>query len=291
MFFAAVFFLCICVRNVRWWIFSAVLQVAQKAARLQGGLGADAVEVHVGVIDRLQGVVVPFGLLQRGHRLLTQKRHHSGLEAEARFPLCFRHGVQADAAVGLFPIIHSRAGGDERQAQAGNQEMFYTGRVLRRGTDDGIPALFRRRGMELGQSRARQFPSVGKLIDPGTKGIHAVEAPDAALMCDTAEKAAGGTAFLVPLDPELPGDDALDAAVQTFPVEGFRHGGHRVQFYLTGGFQAVVSPDVGRFIGMGAGLDLGGGVFSGGEVVEAAQVYITVDCGGVLGLDDMGVSN
>lgn len=53
----------------------------------------------------------------------------------------------------------------------------------------------------------------------------------------------------------------------------------------------MVGPDVGGFVGVGAGLDFLRGVLGGGEVVEAAQVHVAVHGGGVLGFDDVGVSN
>ena len=53
----------------------------------------------------------------------------------------------------------------------------------------------------------------------------------------------------------------------------------------------MVRPDIGGFVSAGTGFDFLRRIFGGSEVVEAAQVYVAVDGGGVLGFDDMGVSN
>ena len=200
--------------------FFALFQVAEQTARLQCRLGPNAVEVHIGIVDRFQGVVVPLGILQCVHRLLPEQRGHPGLKAEAGSPLRLRQGVQADAAVGLPAVIHPRAGGDEGQPQAGNQQVLHAVQVLRRGTDNGVPSLLRRRRVEPGQGSARQLPRVGKLVDLGAQDVYAVKPPNAALVGQAAQEAAGSLSPLVPPGPDFPGDNALDPAVQAFGVEG-----------------------------------------------------------------------
>ena len=145
--------------------------------------------------------------------------------------------------------------------------------------------------MEPRQRRACKLPAVCKFVDLWTQYIHAVKTPNAAFMGDTAKKTAGGPSALITPGPQLTGDDTADPVVQTLCVEGlgcFRYG---VQLYLTRRFQAVIGADVGRFIGVGFGLDLLCLRFRRRDVVVFAQVYIPVYRRRILRLDDVGVSN
>ncbi len=50
----------------------------------------------------------------------------------------------------------------------------------------------------------------------------------------------------------------------------------------------MIGPDIGGFVGVGTGLNLFCGSFSGSKIVETAQVHIPVYGGGILGFDDVG---
>ena len=140
----------------------------QQPGRLQGRQCPDAVEVHVGMVQRLQGVVGLLGLPQRCHGLLPQQPGHTALEPDPGTVLRLGHGVQPQAAVRLAGPLHAGVGRDKGQPQSGDQQVFQTVRLLRRRTGHRVPAPLRRRLPQIFQRTSRQTAAVRQLVDPGT---------------------------------------------------------------------------------------------------------------------------
>ena len=254
----------------------------------------NTVEVHVGMVDRLQLVVGGFCFPECVQALLPEDGGYPGGEADTGLePLGaggVDHGVQTYPAVSGAGIGHALAAGDEGQVQLRQQQMVDQIRMLRVGTDHGPEAPCGGSGMEALEHEGGQAVGVLELVDPGAQRLNGVEAPDRPLTGEASQETETVLAAS-PLPPQLPPDDPVGAPQELPGVHSLPHQGGGAVRHLPRRAQGAVGPLIGGGRRVGVVDHVLAGTLDGGDVIKLPQVHISSNGGGISGLDDVGRRN